>query len=117
MAPWSMPPSYWKNCFPAMNRCSRDAYVLSTGPGVPPMEKNETNTNSHAYEAERRVRHVDYPGLRITELQVAPGQSTPWHHHTEVQDTIYVVRGRVEISLADPEIGRASCRERVCQYV
>src|SRR3546814_19612923 len=75
MAPWSMPPSYWKNCFPAMNRCSRDAYVLSTGPGVPPMEKNETNTNSHAYEAERRVRHFDNPGLRNTDFQAAPGQS------------------------------------------
>src|SRR5690606_23706057 len=67
------------------------------------MEENDVNANSPAYEAERRVRHVDYPGLRITELQIASGQSTPWHHHTEVQDTIYVVQGRVEILLNDPE--------------
>ncbi|MCD0502759.1 cupin domain-containing protein [Bordetella petrii] len=67
------------------------------------MEKTDINTSSPPYEAERRVRHVDYPGLRITELQVSPGRSTPWHHHTEVQDTIYVVRGRVEISLLDPQ--------------
>lgn len=66
------------------------------------MEKHDVNTSPPAYEAQRRIRHVDYPGLRITELQIAAGRSTPWHHHTEVQDTIYVIEGRVEISLNDP---------------
>lgn len=60
------------------------------------------NKPSHPYEVERRTRHADYPGLRITELQVCAGQSTPWHYHTQVRDTIYVVQGAVEIQLSDP---------------
>jgi mannose-6-phosphate isomerase-like protein (cupin superfamily) len=66
------------------------------------MDKHNVGAPSPAYDAERRVRHVDYPGLRITELQIAPGRATPWHHHTEVQDTIYVIEGKIEIALDDP---------------
>ncbi len=57
---------------------------------------------SHLYEVERRVRHVERPGFRITEFQLAPGQRIPWHCHTRVQDTFYVVEGRLRLFLRDP---------------
>lgn len=39
------------------------------------------------YEVERRVRHGERPGFRISELQISPTQKVPWHFHNSVQDT------------------------------
>lgn len=58
---------------------------------------------SHLYEVERRVRLLERPGFRITELQLGPTQQIPWHCHTRVQDTFYVVDGRLRLHVRDPE--------------
>jgi quercetin dioxygenase-like cupin family protein len=58
---------------------------------------------SHLYEVERRARHAERPGFKITELQLSPTQKVPWHCHTHVQDTFYVLEGRVRIFLRDPK--------------
>src|SRR5215216_2543639 len=55
------------------------------------------------YEVERRDRLVDRPGLRITEFQIGPTQQVPWHVHTHVQDTFFVLDGEILLSLRDPE--------------
>jgi mannose-6-phosphate isomerase-like protein (cupin superfamily) len=55
------------------------------------------------YEVERSARHAERPGFRISELQIGPGQEVPWHYHTRVRDTFYVLQGRVRIHLRDPE--------------
>ncbi len=55
------------------------------------------------YEVERSARHAERPGFRINELQISPSQKVPWHFHTNVQDTFYVLQGRVCVSLRDPE--------------
>jgi quercetin dioxygenase-like cupin family protein len=55
------------------------------------------------YEVERRARHAERPGFRISELQISPTQKVPWHHHTNITDTFYVVEGRVRIFLRDPK--------------
>ena len=34
---------------------------------------------SHLYEVERRDRHAERPGFRISELQLSPTQQVPWH--------------------------------------
>ena len=60
------------------------------------------SANGLRYEVERRARHAERPGFRITELQLSPSQHVPWHYHTHVQDTIYVVEGRLRIVLRDP---------------
>ncbi|HXA96809.1 MAG TPA: cupin domain-containing protein [Candidatus Dormibacteraeota bacterium] len=62
---------------------------------------------SHLYEVERRARHAERPGFRITELQIGPTQRVPWHYHTRIQDTFYVLQGRLRLFLRDPkeEIG------------
>jgi len=58
---------------------------------------------SHLYEVERRARHAERPGFRISELQLSPTQKVPWHYHTTVQDTFYVLDGRIRIFLRDPK--------------
>ncbi len=57
---------------------------------------------SHLYEVERRVRHLERPGFRINELQISPAQSVPWHYHSHIRDTFYVLEGRLRIFLRDP---------------
>ncbi len=59
--------------------------------------------SSHLYEVERRARHAERPGFRITELQISPAQQVPWHSHTNVQDTFYVLQGRIRLFLRDPK--------------
>ncbi len=72
------------------------------------MEQNEESAEAlkdagHSYEVERRARHAERPGFRISELQISPTQKVPWHYHTRVQDTFYVVEGSIVIFLRDPE--------------
>jgi quercetin dioxygenase-like cupin family protein len=58
---------------------------------------------SHLYEVERRARHAERPGFRISELTIGPTQKVPWHYHTRIQDTFYVLDGRIRIFLRDPK--------------
>ena len=58
---------------------------------------------SHFYEVERRARHAERPGFRINELQISPTQKVPWHYHSNVQDTFYVLEGTIRIFLRDPK--------------
>ena len=56
----------------------------------------------HLYEVERRVRHAERPGFRISELQISPSQFVPWHCHTGITDTFYVIEGAIRLLLRDP---------------
>jgi len=58
---------------------------------------------SHLYEVERRARHAERPGFRISELQISATQQVPWHSHTNIQDTFYVLEGRLRLFLRDPK--------------
>jgi quercetin dioxygenase-like cupin family protein len=58
---------------------------------------------SHFYEVERRQFHAERPGFRINELQISPTQKVPWHYHTNVQDTFYVIEGSIRIFLQNPK--------------
>src|SRR6185503_13232714 len=57
---------------------------------------------SHLYEVERRALHAERPGFRISELQISTTQEVPWHYHTNIQDTFYVLEGRIRIMLGAP---------------
>ncbi len=61
--------------------------------------------SSGLYEVERRARHAERPGFRISELQIGPKQQVPWHYHNNVQDTFYVLEGRLRIFVRDPKRG------------
>ena len=58
---------------------------------------------SHLYEVERRACHAERPGFRITELQLSPTQTVPWHYHNNIQDTFYVIKGQVRLFLREPK--------------
>jgi len=58
---------------------------------------------SHLYEVERRARHAERPGFRISELQLSPTQTVPWHYHTSISDTFYVLEGQMRLFLQDPK--------------
>jgi quercetin dioxygenase-like cupin family protein len=59
--------------------------------------------SSELYEVERRARHAERPGFRITELQIGPKQQVPWHYHNKIQDTFYVLAGTLRLFLRDPK--------------
>ncbi len=58
---------------------------------------------SHLYEVERRAYHAERPGFRINELRISPTQQVPWHYHSNIQDTFYVIDGRLRLFLRDPK--------------
>ena len=58
---------------------------------------------SHLYEVERRARYAERPGFRISELEISPTQTVPWHYHTTIQDTFYVIEGDLKLFLRDPK--------------
>ncbi len=58
---------------------------------------------SHLYEVERRARHAARPGFHISELQLSPTQKVPWHYHTNVSDTFYVLEGQMRLFLQNPK--------------
>jgi len=64
---------------------------------------NAVKDSSHLYEVERRARHAERPGFRISELQLSKTQQVPWHAHTNIQDTFYVLEGRLRLFLRDPK--------------
>jgi quercetin dioxygenase-like cupin family protein len=58
---------------------------------------------SHLYEVERRAYHLQRPGFRIAELQLSPTQKVPWHFHSNISDTFYVVEGEMRLFLQNPK--------------
>src|SRR3954453_9806683 len=65
--------------------------------------KEAVKDASHLYEVERRAHHADRPGFRISELQLSPTQTVPWHYHTNISDTFYVLEGRMRLFLQKPK--------------
>ena len=55
------------------------------------------------YETEYRAFHAQRPGFRINELRISPTQKVPWHYHSNIQDTFYVLEGHLRLFLRDPK--------------
>lgn len=58
---------------------------------------------SELYPVERRALHAEREGFRISELQIAPTQVVPWHYHNNIQDTFYVLAGRIRVHVQNPK--------------
>jgi mannose-6-phosphate isomerase-like protein (cupin superfamily) len=58
---------------------------------------------SHLYEVERRALHAVRPGFRISELQLSATQKVPWHTHSNISDTFYILEGEMRLFLQDPK--------------
>ena len=52
---------------------------------------------------ERVAIHAERQGFRISEIRLSPTQRVPWHHHSNIQDTFYVLSGRIRITLHFPD--------------
>jgi len=52
---------------------------------------------------ERLGYHAERPGFRISEIRLSQTQRVPWHQHSYIQDTFYVLGGRIRISLKNPD--------------
>ena len=74
--------------------------------------KEAVKDASHLYEVERRARHCERPGFRITEIQLSPTQTVPWHTHSHVGDTFYVLEGEMRLFLQNPRRRSRSSRVR-----
>lgn len=57
----------------------------------------------HLYETERQIYHLERPGFRINELTLSPTQQVPWHYHSTVGDTFYIIEGQLRLFLQDPK--------------
>ena len=71
--------------------------MRNKGAGEPLKEAN------HLYEVERREYHLQRPGFRINEMDLSPDQTVPWHFHSNVSDTFYVLAGRLRLFLQEPK--------------
>lgn len=58
---------------------------------------------SHLYEVEGRTYHLERPGFRVNELTLSPTQTVPWHYHSNISDTFYVIEGDLRLYLQDPK--------------
>ena len=58
---------------------------------------------SHLFDVERQLYHASRPGFRIAEFTINATQKVPWHCHSNVQDTFYVLEGHLQIYLRDPK--------------
>ena len=58
---------------------------------------------SGLYAVERRARHAEREGFRISELQISPTQIVPWHYHNKIEDTFYVLAGHIRVHVRDPK--------------
>jgi mannose-6-phosphate isomerase-like protein (cupin superfamily) len=65
---------------------------------------------SSGYEVTRFTCHASRPGFRIVEMTLNSIQQVPWHYHSNVQDTFYVLEGELRIFLREPN-------EEVCLTV
>ena len=86
---------------------ARTQITRSEGTAGPPSSQNLRRSHvrpcGQGGVAERVGRHAERPGFRISEMRMSPTQQVPWHYHTNIQDTFYVLDGSVRITLRDPD--------------
>lgn len=70
---------------------------------------NSYKDASSLYEVERRRTHAARDGFRINELTISTSQKVPWHYHSYVKDTFYVLEGELTIYLREPKEKKHLC--------
>jgi quercetin dioxygenase-like cupin family protein len=92
-------PCYFCNALP-------EAKIWPKAKNAPDVEETVDRPKSAAndiYEVASLTHHVVRPRFRITELAITPAQKVPWHCHSNVQDTFYVLEGQLRIFLREPK--------------
>ena len=58
---------------------------------------------THLYETLRTADHAVRPGFGVHEMALGPDQIVPWHLHSEISDTFYVIEGTLRLKLRGPD--------------
>ncbi len=58
---------------------------------------------SGGYKIEDREIIAKVKNLRASVLTVGPGQSVPWHHHSEITDTVFCIEGPMQVETRSPD--------------
>ncbi len=66
------------------------------------MDQQPHDPSTAAADGKARVI-AQAPGLRVVEYVLQPGDTLPWHHHSEVTDRFFCLAGRIEVALRVPE--------------
>lgn len=67
------------------------------------MDALKQDAPSGRYGVTRFTCHASRPGFRIVEMTLNSTQQVPWHYHSNVQDTFYVLEGQLRIFLREPK--------------
>lgn len=59
-------------------------------------------SGAHLSAAKHVATYAERPGFRIVEILIAEGQEIPWHSHSNITDTIYVLDGDIVVSAREP---------------
>ena len=60
-------------------------------------------SGTHLFETEYRAYHLERPGFRISEIHLSASQKVPWHYHSNISDTFYVIGGEMKLYLQSPK--------------
>lgn len=55
------------------------------------------------YEVVNLAIHAERDGFRVSEITLSSTQQVPWHFHSEISDTFYVLEGQVSVFLHTPK--------------
>lgn len=55
------------------------------------------------YEVEHLDMHAERDGFRISEITLSSTQQVPWHYHSRISDTFYVLKGQVTVYVREPK--------------
>lgn len=59
-------------------------------------------SGAHLSDARHVATYAERPGFRIVEILIAEGQEIPWHSHSTITDTMYVLDGDIVVSAREP---------------
>jgi len=75
-----------------------------------PAQPSPNQSDQPPYAIAGREVIAETDTLRVVLMTLAPGQATPWHHHSEITDTTFALTGAVRVEI-QPETGRIERRE------
>jgi len=60
-------------------------------------------SGTHLFETEFRAYHLERSGFRVSEIHLSKSQKVPWHYHSNISDTFYVISGEMHLFLQSPK--------------
>lgn len=67
------------------------------------MKPGSLKDPTHLYTTLRTADHAVRPGFGVHEMELGSDQIVPWHLHSIISDTFYVIAGTLRLRLREPE--------------